>query len=222
MGFEDRKQPLTIYSPEPDRVKKLLNLSYHSSSFEIVYKDAFREDGKVKDLLETDEFKIVSVPVEHTVPSVAFALLEKDKFKIDKNKLRSFELPPQATIYGELKRKGKAVFKGREINLSDICLVQKGKKIVYSGDTKICDSLIKIAQDADILIQDCTYFDEGNFEEYGHASIKDVLKLLKKIKVKRVILTHISRRYKNLRNLKQKVKNYPNLEIARDFMKITI
>lgn len=222
MSFEDRKKLLTVYSPEPGRVRKLLNLGYHPGSFEILYKAAIRKGGGIENLLETDEFKIVSVPVRHTVPSVAYALLEKDKFKIDKQKLKNAGFPTEAKIYGELKRKGEIMLGGRRVELEEVCSLQRGKKIVYSGDTKICDNLIKIAQNADLLIHDCTYFNGKNFEEYGHASIEDMVELLRKVRVGKVILTHISRRYKNSKKLKEKVKNYPNLEIAKDLMRVIV
>lgn len=222
MSFESREKPLTIYSPEPKRVKRLLNLGYHSSSFKIMYKDASRGAGRIKNLWETDDFKIVSVPVEHTVPSLAYALLEKDKFKIDREKLRSAGLPLESTIYGKLKEKGEVVWGKRKVALRDVCSLHKGKKIVYSGDTKICNNLIEIARDADLLIQDCTYFNQEGSEEYGHASIEDIVGLLRRARIKRIILTHISRRYRSIEELKEKIKDYPNLEIAKDFMRFTI
>jgi len=82
--------------------------------------------------------------------------------------------------------------------------------------------LIRLTEGADLLIQDCTYFDDEGFEGYRHASIKDVIKMLEEVRVKRVILTHISRRYKNPKELKNIIKDYPNLAVAEDFMRITI
>lgn len=222
MNFEGRTQPLAIYSTEPQRVKKMLDVGYNTSSFEVVYKSVSVKHGLATTLLETDDFTIVSTPMQHSVPSVAYALMEKDRIKIDKIKLKEKGLPFEGKIYGKIKEKGEVVFKGRTIKLKEICSVQKGKKIVYSGDTKICDNLIKIAQNADLLIQDCTYFDEADFKEYEHASIGDVIKLLGKVKIKKVVLTHISRRYKNPDNLKEKIKDFPNLEVAADFMKVIV
>ncbi|MBE0478978.1 ribonuclease Z [Candidatus Aerophobetes bacterium] len=222
MRFENRTKPLTIYSPEPARVKKLLSSGYPSHSFKIIHKFVPVSGQKITALLETDDFRIASIPVKHTVPCVAYALIEKDRLRIDKKKLKDAGLPIQGIMYGELKRKGKVFFKGKEITYKDICSVHKGKKVVYSGDTKICDNLIKIADKADLLIQDCTYFDEDDFEDYGHASFSDVLALSKSTRIKRIILTHISRRYKSAEELQEKIKNNPCMEIAKDFMKVTV
>jgi len=222
MSFEKRVRPLTIYAPESRKIMDLLNCGYSSREFEVVIKDVPAKGDRIVDLLETEDFKVVSIPVEHSIPAVAYGLIEKDKVRIDKEKAREVELPAQGQIYREIKEKGRVIFKGREIKLEDISLTTKGKKVVYSGDTRVCDNLIKLAQNADLLIQDCTYFNSGEFEEYEHTSIKDLIEMVEKIKVKKVILTHISRRYRDPDQLKEKIKAYPNWRIAEDFMRITI
>ena len=223
MGFEGRKEPLTIYTPEPERTKTLLSIGYFSPGFEILYRNVPVEGSKIEKLVETDYFEILSISVEHTVPAVCYALVEKDRVRIDKEKLKSLGLPEKDKIYRILKEEKGIVFKGKKIKLEDVSFVEKGKKIVYSGDTRICENLKKISQNADLLIQDCTYFDLNDFEQdYGHASVEEVMDFIEKVNVKKVILTHISRRYKNLKDLKEKIKKYPNLEIAKDFMRIIL
>lgn len=222
MGFENRERPLSIYAPEAKRVENLLNLGYFSKRFKVISKEVPIKGFEITNLLETDNFKIVSIPVEHGIPAVAYALIEKDRINIDKQKARKAGLPAQGLIYKEIKEKGKVVFKGKEIKLKDISMIKRGKKVVYSGDTQICNNLIRLTENADLLIQDCTYFDNGKFEEYKHASLRDIIEMLKRVNVKQVILTHISRRYKSLNDLRRQIKDYPTLRIAKDFMKITI
>jgi len=48
------------------------------------------------------------------------------------------------------------------------------------------------------------------------------MKIAKEAKVKQVILTHISRRYQSMQELKDIIKNYNNVKIAEDFMKVTL
>jgi len=222
MGFENREKPLSIYAPEVKRVKNLLNLGYSSKRFKVISKGVPTEGFEITNLLETENFRIVSTPVEHGIPAVAYGLIEKDRVNIDREKASKAGLPAQGLIYKEIKEKGKVIFKGKEIEFKDISTVKRGKKVVYSGDTQICDNLIRLAKNADLLIQDCTYFDNEKFEEYKHASLKDVIEMLKKVNVKQVILTHISRRYKSLNDLRGQIKSYPILRIAEDFMKISI
>jgi len=224
MGFEGREKPLTIYAPGIEKFTNLLKSEYPSKGFKIILKNAPTEANEMTDLLETANFKIVSTPVEHGIPAVSYGLIEKDKVKIDKEKAKKLGLPAQGLIYKIIKEKGRAIFKNREILLKDVSLVKKGKKIVYSGDTKICHNLIKLAQGADLLIQDCTYFDSKESKEYKnkHATLKDIIEMLKQIEVKEVILTHISRRYKSPDELRERIKDYPELKIAKDFMRIKL
>ncbi|MDI6806217.1 MAG: ribonuclease Z [Candidatus Aenigmarchaeota archaeon] len=224
MGLENRTKPLDIYAPGAKRVENLIDLYYYSSKgFEIILKDVPAEDGEITNLLETNDFRIVSTPVEHGLPAVAYGLLERDKVNIDLEKAQQKGLPDRGLIYKEIKEKGKALFEDREIKLEDIARVEKGKKFVYSGDTQICDNLIKLAQQADLLIQDCTYFEESDkSEEYGHASLNQVIEMVYKTKVKTTVLTHISRKYRDPEELKERIKDYPNFKIAEDFMRIVI
>jgi len=222
MGFENRKKSLTIYAPEAERIRKILNWGYSLKRFEVVPIDVPIKTKEVTILLETENFKIGSIPVEHGIPSVAYLFLEKDRIKVDKEKAKKMGLPSQGIIYREIKKKGEVIFKNKKIKLKEISSVKKGRKIVYSGDTRVCENLIKLAKGADLLIQDCTYFDSGEFKEYEHASLRDITNMVEKIEVKKVILTHISRRYKNPKELRKQIKDYPSLILAEDFMKIII
>ncbi|MGD2278587.1 MAG: MBL fold metallo-hydrolase, partial [Candidatus Omnitrophota bacterium] len=167
-------------------------------------------------------FNIVSAPVKHGVPTVAYALIEKDKTVIDPEKAVQARLPEKSELYSRLKEKGAVRFKDRVIKLEDVSMVKKGKKIVYSGDTEICDNLRKLVHGADLLIQDCTYFSEQAGERpYQHAYLPEVLELIKKEKVKRAVLTHISRKHQDADELKQLLKGRENVQLAKDFLTVT-
>jgi ribonuclease Z len=222
MSFENRVEPLTIYAPEVERASPLLNLGYRSKGFTIIPKNVPSCGNKITTLLETDDFKIVSTPVEHGIPAVGYGFISKERVKIDKEKAITAGLPAQGLIYKEIKEKGKAIFDNKVIEFKDISLVKKGKKIVYSGDTQVCDNLVRLVQNADLLIQDCTYFDNEESRKYKHASLENVIKMVEGTGVKKVILTHISRRYKDPEELRKKIKGYPYLRIAADFMRIKV
>ena len=106
MGFENRKKSLTIYAPEAERIRKILNWGYSLKRFEVVPIDVPIKTKEVTILLETENFKIGSIPVEHGIPSVAYLFLEKDRIKVDKEKAKKMGLPSQGIIYREIKKKG--------------------------------------------------------------------------------------------------------------------
>lgn len=223
LGFEGRKKPLTIYAPEVWRLKKCMGLNYPMGRFKLNARSVRMRGRRTKDLLKTDKFKIVSIPVKHSIPTVAYALIENDKVSVDMRKAISLGLPQKGEFYKTIKEKGKARVGDKLVNLKDVSHTVRGKKIVYSGDTEICDNLRTIAREADLLIMDCTYFeDEGDKKAHRHASMPEIVRMVSEEGVKRTILTHISRRYPDAEKLRSIVKHHAGLELAEDFMTVTI
>ncbi len=219
MNLENRTRQLNIFGPEADRfVETLLELGYASKKYDVVAHSVPFEGTEITKLLETDEFFVASIPAKHGIPAVAYAFVEKDRVKIDKARAKGLGLPEKGLVFKKIKEKGSAQFHGKTINIDDIALVEKGKKFVYSGDTMPCRNVIKLSEDADLLAHDSTFFEEM---EAKHANVDEVIKLAKEAKVKQLMLTHISRRYQ-LEELKEKIKDHPNVKIAKDFMKIVL
>jgi len=224
MNLEGRKKPLNIYGPEARRfVDVIEELGYGSKKYEIVAHDAWFEGATPQILLDMDEFQIISIPVKHSIPAVAYAIVEKDRIKIDKVKAKDAGLPDKGPIFREIKENGFIMFRGKKIRLEDISMTEKGKRVSYSGDTMPCKNMVTISEGADILIHDSTFFeneaDEGN---YRHSNFDEVIGIAKRAGAKQLILTHISRRYQNTDELLEKVKGYEGVKIAKDFMKIAI
>lgn len=220
MNMENRKKPLTIYGPEAEKfIPALLDLGYSAKGFKVIAKDVEFEGTKKEKLMETDEFYVESIPVKHGIPAVAYAFVEKDRINIDSNKARKLGLPKQGKIYKTLKDKGAVTFKGKEIKLGSISKVEKGKRIVYSGDTKPCRNIMTIAKDADLLIHESTFFSEHI--EGEHTTFEEASEIAKKVNAKQTILTHISRRYQDTKKLKEMIKD-PKIKIAKDFMTVVV
>jgi len=221
MGFEGRERPLTVYAPEAGKVRKCLGFSYCKGKFNVSARNVPHRGVRITRLLEADRFHIVSVPVRHGVPAVAYALVEKDKAVVDLEKAMSIGLPERGDIYKQIKENGEIFFEGRRIRFDEISDVKKGKKIVYSGDTEICGSLRKLVHGADILIQDCTYFSEMSAKRpYKHASLPEVIEMFKTENVKRMVLTHISRKYQDNGQLRSLIAPYKGVELAEDFVTV--
>lgn len=226
MNLEQRKRPLRIFGPEATKfVDLLLQLGYANKYFDIMAVDAPHEGRNTTKLLEDKEFFVESIPVSHRIPAVGFAFVEKDRMKIDKEKTKKLGLPSKSVIYKKLKKDGIAKFHEKTIRLSDLASVEKGKRVAYSGDTMACDSMVTLSRDADLLIHDSTFFmppEELKAEGYRHAGFEDVLDIAKRANVKQLLLTHISRRYQNEKEMAEKIKNHKNIKIAKDLMKIVL
>lgn len=222
MNLENRKAPLNIYGPEAERfVSDIIDLGYFGLRFSVKAFNVPFEGSEITTVDETDEYKITSIPVFHSVPAVSFCLQEKDKWSLDDDKLDKHGIK-RGPWLKELKKTGQIEWKGKKVRLEDVGYVKKGLKVVYSGDTKPCDNIVKISKDADLLIHDGTFLEE-DIGDKSHADVKEAARLAKKANVKKLILTHISRRYTDLKELEEQAKKvFKNSEIAYDFMKVKL
>lgn len=65
-----------------------------------------------------------------------------------------------------------------------------GKTIAYSGDCGITDASHKLAENADVLIHECSYKEPKENDPWGHVDPTQAANLAKDAKVKQLILTH--------------------------------
>jgi ribonuclease Z len=222
MNLEKRSTPLKIYGPEAEKfVSDILDLGYFGLRFPVEAHEVPFEGEDITIVDETEDYIIKSIPVYHSVPSVAFCFQEKDKWNIDENKLKKLGIK-RGPWLKNLKKTGELAWKGKKIKLEDVSNVKKGLKVVYSGDTKPCNNVVKISKNVDLLIHDGTFLEEdvGN---KAHADVTEAARLAKKAKVKELILTHISRRYTDIEELEKEAKKiFKNSKVAFDFMKVEL
>ena len=100
-----------------------------------------------------------------------------------------------------------------------------GKKIGISGDTIPTKELEKFFENCDYLVFDSTFLDEikEKAEETCHSTAKQAAILSKNAKVKNLILTHFSARYKDeTRHLEEAKQIHNSVITAKDFLEIEI
>lgn len=117
---------------------------------------------------------------------------------------------------------------GKEITLADGRRIQpqdvlgplhKGVKVVITGDAGRTDNIFDICKDADALVIESTYLDEEAemASQFSHLTARQAAELAVKANVKKLIITHISRRYREKDVLKEAQAIFPNSVVARDF-----
>ena len=102
--------------------------------------------------------------------------------------------------------------------------LMKGTKLVVVGDTGRTDNLVDAAKDADALVIESTYLDEETemAGQFMHLTARQAAELAVKAGVKKLFLTHISRRYREKDVIKEAQSVFPNTSVARDFDSFTI
>lgn len=96
-----------------------------------------------------------------------------------------------------------------------------GKVIAFSGDTKPCESMLRLARDADLLIHECTFPEEAlefrrrtNIGTYAHTSPTELGKLATKAHVKRLVATHFGHFDTTNPVLKRTLANHMPIELV--------
>lgn len=224
MQLNDRDKSLHIYGPKGiiELVSQLLSLGYFRPGYKI-----FAHEVKDGDVLDFNGYEIHVLKVEHGVPALAYSLKEKmrpGKF----NKPYALELGiPEGPLFSKLQR-GKTITleDGRKIT-PDVVLgpPRRGRKIVISGDTKPCKSMVKFSRDADVLIHDSTFDSELEdiANEYGHATAFQSAEIAKEANVEKLFLTHISPRYLDYRILENDARKvFKNSFVPKDLQEIGV
>lgn len=166
-------------------------------------------------------FKIEAAFLEHGVDNIGWRITEPDLLKFDVNKLEAYKI--RGLMVRDLKEKGKLEIMGKEIRLEDVSWIRRGDSVAVVIDTRLCQSAFEIAKEAKILLCESTYMDEHKdlaYEHY-HMTSKQAAELAKKAGVKKLILTHFSARYQNLREMEAEAKSiFPNTHMAEDLKAI--
>ncbi len=225
MSLERRKNPLYIYGPIGTEgfVKKLLEIGYYYRGYEVIAKDV-KENESILGKIKKSKYEIIPFKTEHNVPSLGYVMKEEDLMKANREKMKKIGLKPSPLIK-KLKEGMIIEYEGKKIKPSQIIEKVPGIKLVYTGDTSYCPNVIKFSKNADLLIHDVTLLEEVLVKkQVAHSSAKGAAETAKKAKVKKLILTHISRRYGNNSEelLKEAKKIFDNTELAYDGLHITI
>ena len=81
------------------------------------------------------------------------------------------------------------------------------------------ESLAEVCQDADLLVMEATYLEEEAemAQEFSHMTAHKAATLAMQAGVKNLVLTHISRRYRERDVVSEARAVFPEAIIARDF-----
>jgi len=173
---------------------------------------------------EGSGFSLEALPLEHTTECLGFAIVEKDKRKIQMDSVRKLGLP-EGPLLGELQEGKTVTWKGKSIVPDDVSHLSKGTKLAYITDTGLCNNAIELAKDADLLICEATYAEdlEEKAEAYRHLTSKQAGLIANKANVKKLVLTHFSQRYKSVHEVEDGARTvFDNVVCAKDFMRIRV
>jgi ribonuclease Z len=207
---------IKIFTPQPNTLKNFI--SFAQANFNIEIKKV--ESGLV---FEEKDFEIHAFKLNHVIPTYGFIFKEKDKIKFDKQKVKKLKI--KGEMFKELLEKKRINVGGKEIKLSEVSYVKKGRKIAYVADTAFSKEIVKFVKDADLLIHEATYSknEEELAKERKHSTAEQAAKIAKMAKAKKLVLFHISNRYKQPEILEKEARKiFKNTILAYDGLKIEV
>ena len=223
MDFMDRTQDLNIYGPAG--IRETIDYLLSTGTFILDKFEVKVTEVSPGPVTEGEKYAVTCAKTDHTANSIAYCFEEKPHRRFLKQKALDLGIP-EGRLFSEL-QEGKTIeIKGKKIHADQVLSDPiPGRKMVYTGDTRACDTIIKFAENADILIHDATFSreDEENTKDAAHATASQAAEAAKKANVKLLYLTHISQRYTQPEKLQQEAREiFPESHVAEDLMRVKI
>jgi len=225
LDFHEKEQ-VQIYGPKG--IKELVELSttrcfYINTDDLKVEVFEFEEQDEPFEVYKGEDYTVKGAFLNHTVPCIGFSFEENSRFKFDKEKVRKLGL--KAEHFKELEKRGSTTVNGKVVKKEELGSYQRGFKWVYITDTYYTERIFSLTESADYVIIECTYFDEDDLaQQVKHLSFnifrEKIYPVFREQGVKKVILTHFSRRYKDLTPFEEAIKKLKmeNVVLAKDLL----
>jgi ribonuclease Z len=201
MSLNGREHTLEVYGPKGTArtVKALMSLGYFVPGFEV----------------EANDLQ----------PGAKLELEKPRPGKFDLAKAEALGIPP-GPLYRDLQQGNTVEFKGKRIKPEQVLgPPRRGRKLVYSGDTKPSEAVTGLAKGADVLIHDST-LDSAHSDlaaSFGHSTAVEAAQVAKSAGVGTLFLFHFSPRYDETDVLEREAKTvFRNSRAAKDLMEYVV
>ena len=223
MSMQNRTESLEIFGPKG--IDEFLAANIKVLNFGLPFSILINiiNEGKI---FENKKYLIHTTKANHSVTAFSYLFEEKDKpgrFNVEKAKELGI---PEGELWNKLQN-GEEITSNEKIIKPEQVLGEKrpGKKIGISGDTMPTKKLEEFFYQCDYLVFDSTFIEEEKQRALDtcHSTAKQAAELGKNAKVKNLILTHFSARYKDELQHKMEAEKIHNSVItAKDLLEVEI
>ena len=170
---------------------------------------------------EAEDFTITSFPVFHRgSDSYGFVFEEKGHRPFLPKKAEAMGIPNGPAR--------KFLVAGQPVTLPDGRVIEPdmvlgdfrpGTRLVHIGDVGETDSLVEICRNADTLVIESTYLEQEAemAHQFSHLTARQAAGFAVKAGIRQLVLTHVSRRYREKEVQQEAQEVFPNVVVARDF-----
>lgn len=180
----------------------------------------FREI-KAGTFFEAKDFTITAFPVTHRGPDcLGYVFEERSRRPFLPQKADELGVPFGPERRDLVEGKPIVLAGGRRVTPEEVLgPLQSGPKLVVIGDAGKTDDVIEACRNADTLVIESTYLNEEAemARQFSHLTAAQAADLAVRAGVRHLILTHISRRYREKDVLQEAQAVHPNVSVARDF-----
>ncbi len=219
---ENSERKIKIYGPENTKkfISKVMSLfiPHNKPNYEVI------EITKKGSFLKEKDFQIFAEKTGHSAHCLGFSFIKTPKRKINLAYTKKFGLTKNPLL-GKL-QKGKTItYKGKKITPEKGTILTGEEKITIFLDTIYSKKISKLAENSNLLIVESTFLDKDKdkAKDYKHLTAKQAATIAKESKSKQLILTHISQRYKEEKQiLNEAKKTFKNTKVAKDFLSVSL
>ena len=177
-------------------------------------------------IFDAPDFTVSAFPVSHRGPDCyGYLFEEKGRQPFLPDKAAALGIPP-GPLYGRLAN-------GENITLADGSVVtaamvtgefRPGTRLAAIGDLGETDSLVELLNGVDGLVIESTYLEEERemARQFSHLTARQAASFARQIGAGKLMLTHLSRRYRDKDVLAEAREFFENVSVARDFDIFTI
>ncbi len=195
MSLQGREEPMALWAPRGGRgvLSDAVNLGVERVSFEVSIHEL--EPGM---RVEREDYDVVAYATRHGTHSLGYALVEHERLgRFHPDRARELGVP-EGPLFGRLHHGDAVEVDGRTIRPEDVVgPSRRGRTVVYTGDTRPCESTVEIARHADLLVHEATFGSEeaDRARATGHSTAREAAQVARRAGVRRLVLTHLSSRY---------------------------
>lgn len=145
------------------------------------------EDGTIA----TGKLALEARRLSHPVEAFGYRLTEPDGRTMLPDRLR--ERGISGPDVGRLQREGRL----GDVRLEDVSEPRRGQRFAFVMDTRLCDAVYALAEDADMLVIEATFLAEDTelARAFGHLTVQQAARVAAESGVRQLVLTHFSQRY---------------------------
>ncbi|MGB1241524.1 MAG: ribonuclease Z [Chitinophagales bacterium] len=169
-------------------------------------------------LLDNQQIRVRSIPLDHRVPCTGFLFEEKPKErKMLSDQIKAFKIP--YTAIPAIKKGGDYITEEGAVIPNEILTANPPtpRSYAYCSDTAYTETILPFIKNVDLLYHEATYLEDRveMAAERGHSTAIEAAKIAQKAGAKELLLGHFSSRYQDLTPFEEEAKSvFPNTKVA--------